>query len=600
MNDKNRNGLIVLCAALLIGGGAGWVAKRSGVVPAGVGPASVASKAPVTRSEHPNVLVILWDTTRADHLSLYGHDEQTTPNMAKWAENAVVFEQAISPAMWTVPSHASMFTGVMPTTHNADYDYRWLDGTNRTLAEWLGESGYDTYAFSANPNLADKRYNLLQGVDTVEMSWKGQWTKRVGAETRKKLIQRDRSTEISPGYAGKKGGPFSNNAAPFTGKALTTWIDQRPDPGKPWFAYLNYMEAHKPRVPTLEARRRIADSPESIELGLSTDLSLENQLLYSVGAREYTPAELSAIEDVYDASLTELDDWTGKLIEDLRQRGELENTIIVFTSDHGENLGDHHLFGHRHGLYQALVHVPLVIAWEGHLEGRRVAEPTSNADLYWTITRLAGLPPPESPQPGYRTDLLAGTSEAVFTEAIGIDREGIEMVKRAVVDPTRFEHRFKAVVQAGWKLIETDAGVKELYHLAIDPDELTDLSASEPARLAELDAALDRWAAAQPAYDPTGQTASDVPVEDDEATKAMLTVMGYIPEEDEEAPADGTAVASAAPAPTDVCHGLPPATASDCRQRLAACDGFAEPKRSECIKPIAGKANKLRDRGKSR
>jgi arylsulfatase A-like enzyme len=523
---------------------------------------------------HPNVLIVLWDTTRADHLTFYGHDKPTTPNMAKWAESGVVFEKAISPAMWTVPSHASMYTGLTSTTHGADYDYRWLDGANVTLAETLAAAGYDTYAFSANPNLADNRINLLQGVSTIEMAWRGKFKQPVNQLTRRKLIHRDASTEISPGYPGKKTGHFYYNAAPVTGEALTDWLDSREDKQKPWFAYLNYMEAHKPRVPGLEARKRVVDSPEELELGLSTDLSLENQLLYSVGAKEYTPEQLDAIDAVYDAALTELDDWTGALLTDLKQRGDLEDTIVVFTSDHGENLGDHHLFGHRHGLYQALVHVPLVISYPGKLAPRRVAETTSNLDLYYTIARLAGIEPPAAPQPMFRTDLTTGTTAAVFAETIGIDREGIQRVVRNDVDAERWMHTFQSVIASGWKLIETSKGEKELYNLAIDPDELTDLSSTEPAKLAELDQMLDAPFASVPPYDPTKRVAGDGPVQDDAETREALEALGYV--ETPEAGADPCAAAEGdvkarCQRTEAACGPLPVANAAKCRAAAAQC-----------------------------
>nr|MBX2796593.1 sulfatase-like hydrolase/transferase [Myxococcales bacterium] len=116
----------------------------------------------------PNVLVILWDTARADAMSLYGAKRDTTPRMKAWAEeHGVIYERAISPAMWTVPSHASLFTGLAPSTHGAGFDHRWLDNDNVTLAEHLGANGYQTYAFSANPNLSPKRVNLLQGFEQI-------------------------------------------------------------------------------------------------------------------------------------------------------------------------------------------------------------------------------------------------------------------------------------------------------------------------------------------------------------------------------------------------------------------------------------------------
>jgi arylsulfatase A-like enzyme len=572
-------------AALAVG--AVVLAALAGVAVRTYGPAgapeAAAPAAPRVRPAHPNVLIVLWDTTRADHLTVYGHDKPTTPNLARWAEGAVVFEQAISPAMWTVPSHASLFTGTTSTTHNADYDYRWLDGANVTLAEWLGQQGYDTYAFSANPNLADNRINLLQGVSRVEMAWRGVWKQRVGQLTRRKLLKDDASTEISPAFPGRSTGHFYYNAAPVTGEALGAWLDQREDPSKPFFAYLNYMEAHKPRVPSLAARQRVARDEAQIALGLRTDLSLENQLLYSVGAKEYSPDELAAIEAVYDASLTELDDWTGRLFDDLRQRGLLEDTIVVFTSDHGENLGDHHLFGHRHGLYQALVHVPLVIAWEGHLAPKRVTAPTSNLDLFYTISRLAGFEPPAEVQANFRTDLLGGTSEVVFSETIGIDREGILKVTRSAVDAERWMHTFQSVIQDGWKLISTSKGTHELYHLAVDPDELQDLSQTEPARLAALQETLKATVASIPRYDPAQRKEGEGPQEDDAATRAQLAMLGYLEEGDAAAPE----TAPASPAPAAACTALSGDAKLRCQRIEAACGPMPEPHAGKCRAAVA-------------
>ncbi|MBA2320781.1 MAG: sulfatase [Deltaproteobacteria bacterium] len=561
---------------------------------------------------HPNVLIVLWDTTRADHLTVYGHDKPTTPNLAKWAETGVVFEKAISPAMWTVPSHASMFTGVTSTTHGADYDYRWLDAANVTLAETLAASGYYTYAFSANPNLADSRVNLLQGVSTIEMAWRGRYKRVVGQLTRKKLIGNDASTEISPGYPGRKSGHFYYNAAPVTGEALGNWLDERDDQDRPWFAYLNYMEAHKPRVPSLAARERVVDSPEELELGLTTDLSLDQQLLYSVGALEYTPEQLAAIDAVYDATLTELDDWTGRLFADLERRGELNDTVIVFTSDHGENLGDHHLFGHRHGLYQALVHVPLVISYPAKLEPKRVQAPTSNLDLYYTITRLAGVEPPPAPQPMFRTDLLASTGEAVFSETIGIDREGIHRVLANDLDAEKWMHTFQSVIAAGWKLIETSKGERELYNLINDPDELADLATAEPAKVAELDALLDGWHATVPPYDPSRRLPGEGPVVDDAETKAALAALGYLDGAEDE-PEEGPEEAAPSAAPCAglageaqdrcgrieaACDALPTANAAKCRAHGAGCG--EDPEKAEaCLRDMETRADRfLQKRGR--
>ncbi len=449
----------------------------------------------------PNVLVILWDTVRADRLSLYGYGRSTTPRMAAWAEqNGVVFDQAISPAMWTVPSHASLFTGLPPSTHGAGLDHRWLDDHRITLAEHFSDHGYDTFAFSANPNLHPRRVNLLQGFRTIETSWGRRWRKRVLAHTRRKLIPRDQSTEVSPGRPGHRKVPGFYNAGPVARDALIAHLATREDKDRPFFAFLSYMEAHKPRVPRARSRRAVADR-STIELGLATDLTFDRQLAYSHGRSEMTEDELEAVSAVYDATLVELDQATADLLDDLEARGILEDTIVVFTADHGEQLGEHGQFGHRYGVYQSLLHVPLVIAYPKKLAPRRVHHPVTNLSIFDTLIELTGLPDPDS---GFRPgNLLASAAAAtpVFAETISIDRLGFARVRERFPDlePEGWSRMFRTVVEGPLKLIqhldfETHEVLEhELYDLAADPHETRDLAEDRPDDAARLRQVLEAW-----------------------------------------------------------------------------------------------------------
>ena len=487
--------------------------------------------------ERPNVLIILWDTVRADRLSLYGYDRPTTPRMAAWAQaNGVIFEQAISPAMWTVPSHASLFTGLPPSTHGAGFEHRWLDGERTTLAEHFAAFGYDTFAFSANPNLHPKRVNLLQGFETIQTSWSRRWKKRVLAHTRRKLIARDQSTEVSPGRGDARQNPGYYNAGPVARDALLTHLATRPDKNRPFFAFLSYMEAHKPRVPRMRSRRKVADD-EAIELGLATDLTFDRQLAYSHGRSTMTDAELEAVSRVYDATLTELDQATADLLDDLDSRGILDNTIVVFTADHGEQLGEHGQFGHRYGVYQALLHVPLVIAWPKQLPPGRVRHPVSNLALFDTLIELTGLPEPQS---GYLPGNLLATAAAaapVFAETISIDRPGFHRIQKRFPDlqPTDWDRLFRTVVEGPLKLIQhvdfdTHEIIEhELYDLSADPDEVTDISRVRPEETKRLAQVLSAWQdALEPHSPPTDATAEVQPMS--RAECRQLELLGYITE----------------------------------------------------------------------
>ncbi len=492
---------------------------------------------PGAPSEPPNVLIILWDTVRADRMTLYGYDKPTTPRMAKWAEGGKVFENAISPAMWTVPSHASMFTGQPESEHGAGYDWRWLDHHNITSAEWFGQHGYDTYAFSANPNLSSTRVNLLQGFNHIDLSWNREWRKKVSQNTRKKLIKSDKSTEISPAFRGGASSTFTYNAAPQTREAFVDWIDGRDDPEKPFFAYLSYMEAHKPRVPSAEARKKVADD-ETIKLGLATDLTMKSQLLYSYDKKDYTEKELQAIDAVYDATLIDLDESTSDLLADLEERGVLDNTIVLWTADHGEQLGEHQQFGHRAAIYQNLLHVPLVISWPAGLDPGRVSVPVSNLQIYDTLCDLAGVPRPDQPMAtGTLTD-ITNKASAIFAQSMSVDRLGWQKVNQWFPDVADdlWGDTYQVVIDGGFKLIEGSrdgrASIRALYDLRTDPDELNDLAATDVDRLTEMTATLATWTQSLPAYDATKRTDQDVPPQESEAEKAQLAILGYAEPDD--------------------------------------------------------------------
>ncbi len=530
-------GLLAVAAAV-VGGSVLYSQSGTSRVAGGDG----TELAPVAADDRPNVLIILWDTTRADRLSIYGYDLETTPRMRAWAEKGVVFENAVSPAMWTVPSHASMFTGLPPTTHGTGYDYRWLDHANVTIAEHFRDNGYQTYAFSANPNLTPTGKNLLQGFETIHLSWGGRWRKKVDVNTRGKQIERDASTEISPSFEKKAGskGPYTYNAGPVTQEAFGGWLLKQRDESKPFFAYLSYMESHKPRIPTIESRKKVADQ-DTIELALKTDISFANQLSYSYGQIDYTTEELAAINRTYDATLVDLDNATGDLLEQMDQKGLLDNTIVVFTSDHGEMLGEHQLFGHRASVYQQLLNVPLVVSWPGHLDPKRVSEPVTNLDIYNTLVELTGVPRPEVEMS--MGNLVSGASAAMgaFAETISIDRLGWKKVTGMYPDLEQdpWTVKYRSIAVGDHKLIRDSNGVEHLYHLAEDPGELADLANSAPDVLTQLRAKLDEFIGGMAPYDKSRRTKRDLQekgsAEDSvtDSEKAMLEQLGYLEDDDD-------------------------------------------------------------------
>ena len=220
------------------------------------GAATACSPPPEATPSGPNILWILWDTVRADHLSVYGYEKPTTPYLRRWAEQGRVYRNCLSPAPWTVPSHASMFTGLLPSEHGASNDHRWLDSEFTTVAELLRDTGYQTFLWSANPHVSDK-CNYDQGFDRAEYPWDPQWRQAAFEAVKGKIPDHDRSSELGEVLAGDKIRGWEIKASgSLAAQALLDWLEQR-DRNRPYFAFVNYMEAHRPYIPPETCRRRV-------------------------------------------------------------------------------------------------------------------------------------------------------------------------------------------------------------------------------------------------------------------------------------------------------------------------------------------------------
>ena len=482
-------------------------------------------------SRRPNVLLVMWDTVRADRLSLYGHERNTTPWLERFAADAIVFDRATSPATWTVPAHASLFTGLPVSSHGADNGWTWLDHRFTTLAELLGDEGYDTYAWSANPYLSPAT-NLLQGFDDIEMAWQGDWAEQAREATMGKRIQRDRSVELSPSWKPDghgRGWPVHlathKDAGPVARSAFLAWLDGR-EPERPFFAYLNYLEAHHPRLPSLEGRRQVLE-PAMIEQGLELEASMFSLMSAMEGRHAFSEDDLEALRGVYDASLADLDRATGALMEDLEARGVLDDTVVVLLADHGEHLGEHGMYDHRWSVYQPLLHVPLVIRHPDVAPGR-VAEPVSTLDLFATVCDLVGIEPPT---PSLGRSLVSGGAGTAVAER-GRPESRLGSVRRAHpdLDPNRWDRSYEVILDGDDKLVRDVGGTPRLFDLGSDPGEQRDRSGDDPGRVDELTTGLSAWLDRFPPYDPALRRPDDTPgrpLQPNDRTQEQLRVLGY-------------------------------------------------------------------------
>ena len=335
---------------------------------------------PASPTSAPNVLLIVMDTVRAQNLSLHGYHRQTTPNLERWAKSGVVFERAISASPWTLPSHASMFTGRWPHELSANWEDA-LDGTHTTLAEALGAHGYITAGFVANTNYCGYEFGLNRGFvhyeDYVVSPQEIFVSSSLG-----RLLATDASIRRVLGYYDN----ITRQDAAAINEHFLAWLARTDH--RPFFAFLNYFDAHEPYLP-----------PGSFAERFGPDLPRGNHLLTQDLRRSLRqdwfkrPAgEIKTELDMYDGAIAYLDYQLDRLFNELQNRSLLENTVIIVTSDHGEQFGEHGLFLHGNSLYQPLLHVPLIISFPARVPGgQRVAAPVSLRDLPATVVDLVGL-----------------------------------------------------------------------------------------------------------------------------------------------------------------------------------------------------------------
>lgn len=317
----------------------------------------------------PNVVLVIIDTLRADHLSVYGYDRPTSPHIDELARQGVLFDDAISASSWTLPSHASMMTGTYPHVHRADTFKSVLPANLPTLASEFERDGYRTAAFSANIYFFSRRHGFGPGFthfgdffqSPAEALDRVHYINLID-----QFLLRHHWTEYF----------FGRQTAADINRAALHWIDGG---HRPFFLALNYLDVHDPYAPPQPWRHRFSkrmDPGGRIDAGINLFPHL-------------TPAQMKDEVNAYDGGVAYADHEIGRLVAALSARGLLSNTLLVITSDHGEALGEHGLIDHANALYFPLIHVPLLFRWPGHIPaGIRVKRPISTRDIGATLLAL--------------------------------------------------------------------------------------------------------------------------------------------------------------------------------------------------------------------
>ena len=447
---------------------------------------------PFPSGDAPNVLLITLDTVGADHLSLYGYRRRTSTVLEGLASRGIRFDQARAPAPWTLPSHATMFTGRWH--HDLSVDWTTpLDKKYRTLAEHLGARGYATAGFVANLfscsydsglNRGFTHYEdyILENLEPLRTAWLFDHLARLVADLVKGVgrafgvgpISLLAESLVSPYLVGfrKKDGASIN-------RAFLDWLSHRRQPVRPFFAFLNYFDAHDPYLLPAGSKYRFGMKPRS-----PTDFIFLGQYWELVDKLTLRPIFRVLGRDSYDNCVAYLDERLGDLVDELQRRGVLDRTLLIVTSDHGEGMGEHDLFEHGESLYRPEIHVPLVIVLPaGQRATAVVREPVSLRDLPATILDLAGLGE-GSPFPGRS---LADLWRHPSHEPGQVATSGVisELLKPNPKDPNHGRSPARrgpliSLAEGDFVFIRNQGdGTEELYNEHEDPAEMQDLSSVE-------------------------------------------------------------------------------------------------------------------------
>jgi arylsulfatase A-like enzyme len=517
--------------------------------------------AEIPKGERPNILLIVLDTQRADRLSCYWSEEErarqvpTSPNLDRLAAESTLFERAIAPAQWTIPSHASLFTGEYPSTHQTIQADLELSPTLPTLAELLKLVGYTTVGFCNNPLVGILKNGLRRGFDTFYNyggalptrppegnplppplnRWLAAYTqfwRRLSYPVQNAFARSDTLFQLAlhPWFASLwtclmnfKG----NTAASIAD--LNRYLQQmarRPAGAPPFFCFVNLMETHLPYWPPEPFVQKYAPYFKSSREARDflRQYNAEPYRWMAPLPQPLSPLQARVLRDIYDAEVAYQDHLLGSVFATLRHTGLEQNTLLAIVADHGEGLGEHDFVGHAFVVYEELIRVPLILHYPGHFPaGKRVATPVSTRRLFHTLLEAAGFGPSLSLADGTpRVSLrlrrevarlslsrtLAGEDPeqgVVLSEAFPpqILLRAMESRNDSLLQARACYATRRALYEGGIKLIQTGES-PSLYNLEQDPAEQRDLLLAEPgdpalgslspqAWLARLQQGLRRW-----------------------------------------------------------------------------------------------------------
>ena len=437
-----------------------------------------------------NIVVIVMDTARQDRLSCYGYEHATSPRLVELAKSSTLYTNAYSTSSWTAPGHASLFTGLHSATHGVTQESWSMGDELITFAEVLSDRGYRTAGVVENPMLvSDRGYD--QGFSTYHESWR----------------KKSRSGE---------------QAVDDFRTALGTGQE-----GQPFLIFVNLIAPHSPYDSSGRFRDTFVTRPE---IGIVSNMWRQ----YYTGRRSFSEDEIRHLSELYDAEILFTDHLIGEMIDELKELGLWDETVLIVTSDHGENIGEHSHVDHVFTLFETTTKIPMIVHGPGLFSaGGTDDSPVQLTDIFPTVLDLAGVDTSDFPSHGY--SLLGDgppRDRDIFSEyyypAQVLSCFGREEFRESpMLRP--YMRRIRSLTRGDLKFIWGSDGKHELYDLARDPDELTNLVDSQPHAAArrEMEEELTAWYRDLRPNEGAAEHEDDTDQLDEE-TKEALRSLGYL------------------------------------------------------------------------
>ncbi|TDI88469.1 MAG: hypothetical protein E2O77_11195 [Caldithrix sp.] len=465
--------------------------------------------------KRPNVILISIDTLRADHLSCYGYKRPITPNIDRLAGEGALFTNAYSTAVWTPPAHASMLTGLYPCQHGVVHQNK-LRSDIPTVAEHLQRNGYHTAGFVNNSQVGNL-VGLNRGHDDFYEVWQGFSKNQIFKRMANKARQ----------FSGS-----SDHGASETNNLIFRWLKGGWNREKPFYLFIHYIDAHNPLKAPRPFRFKYLTKKMRSQIDMAKIQKVaDNPLVCFTDGLELTETEIHALTCLYDEEINYLDYKIGELVDHLKKRNLLEDSLLILTADHGEHLGEHGMYSHVASLYEPIVHIPLILRYPAVVKPETVShQPVQHIDIFPTILESTDLDKRNSAT-GTGRSLFKSLEKNAASRTLFAEWEGRipHFVRDRLNDKNgeRIEQKFTNKLwmsrTSDYKLIADSRDQFELYNTKNDPDEQMNLCEKEPTNFTKLRTALESWRDST-----TREQTSESYDYSEETLKKHLKALGYL------------------------------------------------------------------------